>query len=146
MRKIISLSIGVALAATVFAALPAAAGSATVTRGGDCGLPGLDVDGGLIRPGRMGTVKRFVVNDNHAKLTCKGTEIENDYGRTHVVAGFSVCGLPARRGRTPIVGITEDSFAKISKDGNAIVQCTLPMEQLERPSGGVACFDRRLGA
>ena len=124
MRKIISLSIGVALAATVFAALPAAAGSATVTSGGACGLPGLDAVGNLIGQERPGTVEKLVVNDNSAKLTCKGTKIRNDYERTHAESGFQ-CAVFLPDGS---FDLTEDSFVKVGKDGDVIMKCTLPLE------------------
>ena len=130
MRKIISLSIGVALAATVFAALPAAAESATVTRGGGCGLPGLDGDGNLIGQDRLGTIKKLVVNDNSAMLVCKGTEIQNDYERTRVDSGFP-CAVFLPDGS---VGMTEDSFVKIGKDGDVIMKCTLALDGPEDDS------------
>jgi hypothetical protein len=119
MRKITSLSMGVALAAIVFAAVPAAADSATVARGGDCAMPGFG-EGGEPVFGGMGTMKKVVRNDNHATMTCKGTDILNDYGRTHQLTGFGCyVMLP---GEDWI--LTADSSVTVTRDGKATLKCT----------------------
>lgn len=124
MHRTISLSMSVALAATILAALPAVAESATVVRGGDCAMPGFGEGGELIDPGRYGTVKKLVVNDNQALMTCKGSGITNDYGRTHEVAGFA-CAVIFPDGSWTL---TDESVVKITGNGEALMKCSAPVE------------------
>ena len=132
MRKIISLSMGVALAVTVFAAAPAAAESATVSSGGDCFIPGFGSGGELVAPmnqdGKIiyGKIKKLVQVDNHWMITCKG-DIPNNYRpnnkpQAHQAAGWG-CYVPTPSGEYVA---TWDSFVKITKDGKASMKCKAP--------------------
>jgi hypothetical protein len=119
MRKIISLSMGVALAAVVFAAVPAAADSARSARGGDCAMPGFGSGGELVFGG-MGSVKNIERNENQATMTCKGTGIVNDFGRARDLSGFGCyVMLP---GEDWI--LTADSRVTVAKNGKATMKCT----------------------
>ena len=122
MRKIISLSLGVALTATLFAAVPTMAESAVVSRGGDCGLPGFE-GGGLVVA--AGTVKKLVRNDNHWIMTCKGTGIPNDLGRTEKLSGFGCAVMLPEGGWI----MTSDSHVTIAKNGNATMKCKATFDE-----------------
>ena len=98
MRKIISLSLGVALASTVFVAVPASADPAAVVRDhpvfGDhpvCGIAGANSSGELVGD-PSGVLTHVVQNDHHAVMTCKGDAVVNDSGRTQHYSGFA-CGV-----------------------------------------------------
>lgn len=123
MRRIISLSMGVAFAVTAFAALPASAEPAVVVRGDVCGLPGVTAEGDLGGV-YMGTTSNAVRNKNNAKVTCKG-ESANDAGRTLHFSGFG-CLVSPLDGSDYI--LTYDSHATITKKGKATLTCrtTLP--------------------
>ena len=127
MRKNISLSMGVALAALVFTAVPAAADSAAVARGGDCAMPGFSEGGELIFGG-MGTMKKVVRNDNQATMTCKGVDIINDYGRANQLSGFG-CYVMLPDEDWPL---TADSRVTVSKDGRATLKCTVTFADEDR--------------
>ena len=119
MRKLISLSMGVALAMTVFVAVPTLAESAVVVRDqGQCGMPGADADGNLIFGG-VGTVTHVVENKHHVIMKCKGSGLVNDSGRAQHFSGH-MCG--ALRPDGSIV-FTEDSGATVTKWGEGSVTC-----------------------
>ena len=121
MRKLVSMAAGLALATTVFAAVPASADPAVVIRpDGMCGMPGADADGNIIRGG-IGVVTHVVQNDNHLLMTCKGQGITNLSGRGQHLSGFG-CAV------TPAVGqmvVTDESHATVSKSGKATLTCTV---------------------
>ena len=118
MRKLVSIAAGLALATTVFAAVPASADPAVLTRaGGQCGMVGADADGNFIFGG-YGTVTHMVVNDNYAIMRCQASGITNDSGRTQHFSGFS-CGVLG------VDGYATDSHATITKNGNASLTCKL---------------------
>jgi hypothetical protein len=120
MRKLVSIAAGLALATTVFAAVPASADQAVVTHaGGVCGMVGADKDGNFIFGG-YGTVTHMVVNDNYAIMRCQASGITNDSGSTQRFTGFP-CGV---RGMD---GWAYDSHATITKNGNASLTCKMPV-------------------
>jgi hypothetical protein len=116
MRKLVSIAAGLALATTVFAAVPASADPAVVaTNQGICGMVGADKDGTPIFGG-LGTVTHVVVNDDHSIMKCKGTGIDNLSGRTQHFSGFT-CGVIGQS------GWAYDSHATVSKSGKATLTC-----------------------
>lgn len=118
MRKIISLSLGVALASTVLVAVPATAGPAAVVRDqGACGMASSGSKGELV--GALGTLTHAVQNDHVAVMTCQG-QVPNDSGRTQHYSGF-MCYvyLPREQGLL----ITTDSHATVTKNGKATMTC-----------------------
>jgi hypothetical protein len=117
-RKLISLSLGVALAATVFVVIPVSAEPAIVVSGGDCGLPAVNPAGEIVA-GTVGTVSNSLRNDNGAKVTCKG-ESFNDSGRTQHFSGFGCfVSLHDEAGFV----MTFDSHATITRNGMATMTC-----------------------
>jgi hypothetical protein len=118
-RKLISLSLGVALATTVFVAVPAAADSAVVVRDqGMCGMPGADADGNITFGG-IGEVTHIVENQNRVIMTCKGDGLVNDSGRGQHFSGYT-CGTLRPDGSFVF---TDDSHATVSKSGKGSVTC-----------------------
>ncbi|MEX1296048.1 MAG: hypothetical protein AB1Z67_07745 [Candidatus Limnocylindrales bacterium] len=119
MRRVISLAMGVALAVTVFAAVPASAQPAIVIHDqGMCGLPGADADGGLIFGG-YGTVTHVVENSNYTIMKCKSRDLVNESGRAQTFSGYA-CGVVLPSGG---FAVTEDSHATVSKSGRGTVTC-----------------------
>jgi hypothetical protein len=127
MRKIISLSMSVALSAVVFAAVPAAADSATVARGGDCAMPGFG-EGGELVFGGMGTVKKVERNENTAMMICKGTGITNDFGPSHQVSGFGCYVMLPDEDWI----LTTDSRVNVTRNGKATMKCTATLYDGDR--------------
>ena len=124
MRKIISLSMGVALAATVFAAVPTMAESVTVARGGDCAMPGFG-GGGEPVFGGFGKVKNVVKNHGFVTMTCKGTGITNDYGNGLQLDGFGCYVMLPDADWI----LTDDARVTVSKNGNATMKCTAALAE-----------------
>jgi hypothetical protein len=122
-RKLISLSLGVALATTVFLAVPASADSAIVVRDqGQCGMVGSDADGNVIFGG-VGEITHIVRNGDHAVMTCKGRDIINDSGRGQHSAGFG-CTVMLPGG---VIVPADDSQATVSKSGEAMTKCRVSL-------------------
>ena len=123
MRKSISLALGVALALTVLVAVPASAAPAGDADpvGGPCGMPGMVA--GNVEFGGIGTLTHLLQNKNHVIMTCKGTGIANDSGRTQRLTGFP-CGVPLGDEKW---AMAEDSRATITKTGRANTTCKVTL-------------------
>lgn len=121
MRKLINISLGVALAATFGAAVPASAAPAVVERDlGLCGMPGMNADGN-VEFGGIGILTHTVTNDNRSIMKCQGVDILNETGRTQTRSGLPCnVALPGAK-----MMAAEESHFTVTKNGRAQLTCTV---------------------
>jgi len=119
MRKLTSLSLGIALASTIFVALPAAAAEIDGNLG-PCAMPGAGVNGEYVFGG-VGTLTHQAVNGMQATMVCESTGITNDSGSTAELSGFE-CGVTLPDGE---MIWTHDSHATITTWGRATLTCNV---------------------